>query len=144
MSAAARWSAPTRGCDRAPNWPKTPASAISSRSRTRTVDEGAKINHLSYIGDATVGAGSNIGAGTITCNYDGVMKHRTEIGAGVFIGSNTMLVAPVSLGDRSMTATGLGDHPRRRAGRPGHRARGAGEQTGQSDQIVRIVKGAQA
>ena len=70
------------------------------------VHEGAKINHLSYVGDATVGAGSNIGAGTITCNYDGVMKHRTEIGAGVFVGSNTMLVAPVSLGDRSMTASG--------------------------------------
>ncbi|MDK3072364.1 bifunctional UDP-N-acetylglucosamine diphosphorylase/glucosamine-1-phosphate N-acetyltransferase GlmU [Sedimentitalea sp. JM2-8] len=70
------------------------------------VAEGAKINHLSYIGDATVGAAANIGAGTITCNYDGVMKHHTTIGAGAFIGSNTMLVAPVTVGDRAMTATG--------------------------------------
>ncbi len=70
------------------------------------IAEGAKVNHLSYIGDASVGAGSNIGAGTITCNYDGVMKHRTTIGEGVFIGSNTMLVAPVSVGDGAMTATG--------------------------------------
>ncbi len=68
--------------------------------------EGAKVNHLSYIGDATIGAASNIGAGTITCNYDGVMKHRTEIGARAFIGSNTMLVAPVSVGDEAMTGSG--------------------------------------
>jgi bifunctional UDP-N-acetylglucosamine pyrophosphorylase/glucosamine-1-phosphate N-acetyltransferase len=58
------------------------------------------------VGDATVGAGSNIGAGTITCNYDGVMKHQTQIGRDVFIGSNTMLVAPVTVGDRAMTASG--------------------------------------
>ena len=70
------------------------------------LDEGAKANHLSYIGDAHVGAGSNIGAGTITCNYDGVMKHRTEIGAGAFIGSNTMLVAPVRVGAGAMTGSG--------------------------------------
>ena len=70
------------------------------------IAEGAKVNHLSYIGDASVGAATNIGAGTITCNYDGVMKHRTKIGDNVFIGSNTMLVAPVSLGDGAMTATG--------------------------------------
>ncbi len=70
------------------------------------ISEGAKVNHLSYIGDASVGAASNIGAGTITCNYDGVMKHRTTIGENVFVGSNTMLVAPVTLGDGSMTATG--------------------------------------
>jgi len=70
------------------------------------IGEGAKVNHLTYIGDASIGAGSNIGAGTITCNYDGVMKHRTTIGANVFIGSNTMLVAPVTLGDGAMTATG--------------------------------------
>ncbi|WP_114962564.1 bifunctional UDP-N-acetylglucosamine diphosphorylase/glucosamine-1-phosphate N-acetyltransferase GlmU [Tritonibacter mobilis] len=67
---------------------------------------GAKVNHLSYIGDATVGEATNIGAGTITCNYDGVMKHRTEIGARAFIGSNTCLVAPVKVGDEAMTATG--------------------------------------
>ncbi|SDE46089.1 bifunctional UDP-N-acetylglucosamine diphosphorylase/glucosamine-1-phosphate N-acetyltransferase GlmU [Ruegeria marina] len=70
------------------------------------IGEGTKINHLSYVGDASVGAHTNIGAGTITCNYDGVMKHRTTIGANVFVGSNTMLVAPVTLGDGSMTATG--------------------------------------
>ena len=70
------------------------------------IAEGAKVNHLSYIGDATIGAGSNIGAGTITCNYDGVSKHHTVIGARVFVGSNTMLVAPVTLGDDSMTASG--------------------------------------
>ncbi|MBY6054820.1 bifunctional UDP-N-acetylglucosamine diphosphorylase/glucosamine-1-phosphate N-acetyltransferase GlmU [Leisingera daeponensis] len=70
------------------------------------IAEGAKVNHLSYIGDATVGEAANIGAGTITCNYDGVMKHRTEIGARAFIGSNTMLVAPVRIGNEAMTATG--------------------------------------
>ena len=68
--------------------------------------EGARVNHLSYIGDATIGARSNIGAGTITCNYDGVMKHHTTIGAGAFIGSNTMLVAPVTIGDGAMTGSG--------------------------------------
>mgnify|MGYP001827453628 CR=1 FL=1 len=70
------------------------------------LDTGSKVNHLSYIGDATVGARTNIGAGTITCNYDGVMKHRTDIGEDVFIGSNTMLVAPVHIGDQAMTGSG--------------------------------------
>jgi bifunctional UDP-N-acetylglucosamine pyrophosphorylase/glucosamine-1-phosphate N-acetyltransferase len=70
------------------------------------IGEGTKVNHLSYIGDASVGDGTNIGAGTITCNYDGVSKHRTEIGARAFIGSDTMLVAPVKVGDGAMTATG--------------------------------------
>lgn len=70
------------------------------------VDEGAKINHLSYVGDADIGAAANIGAGTITCNYDGVMKHRTKIGARAFIGSNTALVAPVSVGADAMTGSG--------------------------------------
>jgi len=74
--------------------------------KNATLAEGAKVNHLSYIGDALVGEASNIGAGTITCNYDGVMKHRTEIGARAFIGSNTMLVAPVSVGDEAMTGSG--------------------------------------
>jgi len=68
--------------------------------------EGAKVNHLSYIGDAEIGARSNIGAGTITCNYDGVLKHKTVIGEDAFIGSNTMLVAPVTVGDRAMTGSG--------------------------------------
>ena len=70
------------------------------------IAEGAKVNHLSYIGDAEIGPRSNIGAGSITCNYDGVFKHKTTIGADVFIGSNTMLVAPVTIGDAAMTASG--------------------------------------
>ncbi|MDX8349512.1 bifunctional UDP-N-acetylglucosamine diphosphorylase/glucosamine-1-phosphate N-acetyltransferase GlmU [Cognatiyoonia sp. IB215446] len=70
------------------------------------IDEGAKVNHLTYIGDAEIGARSNIGAGTITCNYDGVFKHKTTIGADAFIGSNTMLVAPVTVGDQAMTGSG--------------------------------------
>ncbi len=70
------------------------------------IAEGAKVNHLSYIGDATIGAGTNVGAGVITCNYDGVFKHQTTIGENVFVGSNTMLVAPVTLGDAAMTASG--------------------------------------
>lgn len=74
--------------------------------KATTLGHGAKANHLSYLGDATVGAGSNIGAGTITCNYDGVNKHRTEIGAGAFIGSDTALVAPVRVGDRALIAAG--------------------------------------
>ncbi|MCE8471626.1 bifunctional UDP-N-acetylglucosamine diphosphorylase/glucosamine-1-phosphate N-acetyltransferase GlmU, partial [Rhodovulum sulfidophilum] len=68
--------------------------------------EGAKVNHLTYIGDATIGEQANIGAGTVTCNYDGVFKHRTEIGAHAFIGSDTMLVAPVRIGAHAMTASG--------------------------------------
>lgn len=70
------------------------------------IAEGAKVNHLTYIGDASVGAGANIGAGTITCNYDGVFKHRTTIGAGAFIGSNSALVAPVSIADGGYVASG--------------------------------------
>ncbi len=70
------------------------------------IGEGAKINHLSYIGDASVGTKTNVGAGTITCNYDGFSKHRTEIGAGAFIGSNSSLVAPVTIGDGAYIASG--------------------------------------
>ena len=70
------------------------------------IGKGAKVNHLSYVGDANVGENANIGAGTVTCNYDGVLKHRTEIGAGAFIGTNSSLVAPVSIGDGAMTAAG--------------------------------------
>ena len=68
--------------------------------------EGAKANHLAYVGDAEIGAGSNIGAGTITCNYDGVNKHRTELGENVFIGSNSTLVAPLSVEDNGFVAAG--------------------------------------
>ncbi|PKA39626.1 bifunctional N-acetylglucosamine-1-phosphate uridyltransferase/glucosamine-1-phosphate acetyltransferase [Rhizobium sullae] len=70
------------------------------------IGKGAKVNHLTYIGDAVIGAGANIGAGTITCNYDGVNKHETRIGANAFIGSNSALVAPVSIGDGAYIASG--------------------------------------
>jgi len=70
------------------------------------VGEGAKINHLSYVGDASVGAGANIGAGTITCNYDGFLKSRTDIGARAFVGSNSSLVAPVRIGDDAYIGSG--------------------------------------
>jgi bifunctional UDP-N-acetylglucosamine pyrophosphorylase / glucosamine-1-phosphate N-acetyltransferase len=70
------------------------------------VGKGAKVNHLTYIGDADIGPKSNIGAGTITCNYDGYDKHRTVIGASVFVGSNTALVAPVTIGDGVNIAAG--------------------------------------
>ena len=92
------------------------------------IDAGAKVNHLTYIGDARVGAGANIGAGTITCNYDGFGKHRTEIGAGAFVGSNSSLVAPVKIGDGRLCRLGLGDHPGRARRRAGRRARPAGRQ----------------
>jgi len=70
------------------------------------LDEGVKVGHLTYLGDAQVGEHTNIGAGTVTCNYDGVMKHRTTIGKRAFIGSDTMLVAPVTVGDGALTASG--------------------------------------
>jgi bifunctional UDP-N-acetylglucosamine pyrophosphorylase/glucosamine-1-phosphate N-acetyltransferase len=78
------------------------------------VEAGAKVNHLSYIGDARVGAGANIGAGTITCNYDGFEKFHTDIGAGAFVGSNSALVAPVVIGDGAYVGSGsvvTGDVP---------------------------------
>ena len=74
--------------------------------KNAVLDQGAKVNHLTYIGDAHVGAKANIGAGTITCNYDGFGKHRTEIGAGAFIGSNSSLVAPVRVGEGGYVASG--------------------------------------
>jgi bifunctional UDP-N-acetylglucosamine pyrophosphorylase/glucosamine-1-phosphate N-acetyltransferase len=70
------------------------------------IGKGSKANHLSYIGDSLVGEGVNIGAGTITCNYDGFEKHQTIIGDGVFIGSNVELVAPVKVGNRSTIGAG--------------------------------------
>lgn len=79
------------------NFVETKASVLGAR---------AKANHLSYIGDAEVGEGANIGAGTITCNYDGFAKHRTRIAAGAFIGSNTSLVAPVEIGEGAITGAG--------------------------------------
>ncbi len=74
--------------------------------KNTTLDAGAKANHLTYLGDAHVGAGANIGAGTITCNYDGFTKARTTIGAGAFIGSNAALVAPVTIGQDALVAAG--------------------------------------
>jgi len=74
--------------------------------KNAVLDEGVKVGHLTYLGDAHVGEFTNIGAGTVTCNYDGVMKHRTTIGKRAFIGSDTMLVAPVTIGDDAMTASG--------------------------------------
>ncbi|WP_022703435.1 bifunctional UDP-N-acetylglucosamine diphosphorylase/glucosamine-1-phosphate N-acetyltransferase GlmU [Pseudorhodobacter ferrugineus] len=74
--------------------------------KNAVLDEGVKVGHLTYLGDAHVGEHTNIGAGTITCNYDGVNKHHTEIGPRVFIGSNTMLVAPVRVGRDAMTGSG--------------------------------------
>ncbi|MBD3764703.1 MAG: bifunctional UDP-N-acetylglucosamine diphosphorylase/glucosamine-1-phosphate N-acetyltransferase GlmU [Rhodobacterales bacterium] len=74
--------------------------------KNSVLDQGVKVGHLTYLGDARVGEGTNIGAGTVTCNYDGVSKHRTVIGARAFIGSDTMLVAPVTVGAGAMTASG--------------------------------------
>jgi bifunctional UDP-N-acetylglucosamine pyrophosphorylase/glucosamine-1-phosphate N-acetyltransferase len=70
------------------------------------IESGAKVNHLTYVGDARVGAGANVGAGTITCNYDGFFKEHTDIGAGAFIGSNTSLIAPVRIGDGAIIGAG--------------------------------------
>lgn len=83
-------------------------------TKQATLAAGAKANHLAYLGDARIGEGTNIGAGVITCNYDGVSKHRTEIGAGVFVGSDTQLVAPVAIGDGAVIGAGstiTGDVP---------------------------------
>jgi bifunctional UDP-N-acetylglucosamine pyrophosphorylase/glucosamine-1-phosphate N-acetyltransferase len=74
--------------------------------KASTIGQGAKINHLSYIGDAGIGAKANVGAGTITCNYDGLAKHRTEIGENAFIGSNSSLVAPVKIGAGAYIGSG--------------------------------------
>ncbi|MEO0392129.1 MAG: bifunctional UDP-N-acetylglucosamine diphosphorylase/glucosamine-1-phosphate N-acetyltransferase GlmU [Pseudomonadota bacterium] len=85
-----------------------PKARVGNFVETKNVvmGEGAKANHLSYLGDATVGAGANVGAGTITCNYDGYVKSRTNIGDNAFIGSNTALVAPVTVGKGAMVGAG--------------------------------------
>jgi bifunctional UDP-N-acetylglucosamine pyrophosphorylase/glucosamine-1-phosphate N-acetyltransferase len=75
-------------------------------TKAATLEAGVKVNHLSYIGDAHVGAGANIGAGTITCNYDGFGKHKTEIGSGAFVGTNSSLVAPVKIGKGAYIGSG--------------------------------------
>ena len=119
MSARAPASGPSRGCG--------PGARLGAKARIGNFVEiknaelgaGAKVNHLTYLGDATVGAGANIGAGTITCNYDGFGKHRTMIGEGAFIGTNSSLVAPVDDRRGRLYRLGLGDH----RGRAGRRAR---------------------
>ena len=105
-SATAARSAPSPTCAPAPCSSTAPRPAPSSRSRTRTIGEGAKVPHLAYVGDAEVGAGSNLGAGTITANYDGFRKNRTVIGATCRIGVDTMLIAPVEVGDAAYTGAG--------------------------------------
>jgi bifunctional UDP-N-acetylglucosamine pyrophosphorylase/glucosamine-1-phosphate N-acetyltransferase len=75
-------------------------------TKKATLGRGAKANHLTYLGDATVGAGTNIGAGVITCNYDGMQKHHTAIGANAFVGSDSTLVAPITVGDGAYIAAG--------------------------------------
>jgi bifunctional UDP-N-acetylglucosamine pyrophosphorylase/glucosamine-1-phosphate N-acetyltransferase len=102
------------GCEVGPYARLRPGTRLETGARVGNFVEtkkavlgaGAKANHLSYIGDATVGAKANIGAGTITCNYDGFAKHRTEIGEGAFIGSNTALVAPVQVGAGAIVGAG--------------------------------------
>jgi bifunctional UDP-N-acetylglucosamine pyrophosphorylase / glucosamine-1-phosphate N-acetyltransferase len=102
------------GCSVGPFARLRPGTVMAAASRVGNFVEmkqaslgaGAKINHLSYVGDATVGAKANIGAGTITCNYDGFAKYRTEIGVGAFIGSNSALVAPVSIGAGAIVGAG--------------------------------------
>lgn len=102
------------GCRVGPFARLRPASRLLSRARvgnfvevkSSVLGEGTKVGHLAYVGDANVGDGANLGAGVVTCNYDGVRKNPTEIGRGAFIGSDTMLVAPVRVGDGAMTAAG--------------------------------------
>jgi bifunctional UDP-N-acetylglucosamine pyrophosphorylase/glucosamine-1-phosphate N-acetyltransferase len=91
-----------------------PESRVGARARVGNfvelkkthLGEGSKAPHLSYLGDATIGPGVNVGAGTITCNYDGAHKHPTRIEAGAFVGSNSTLVAPVVVGEGAYVAAG--------------------------------------
>jgi bifunctional UDP-N-acetylglucosamine pyrophosphorylase/glucosamine-1-phosphate N-acetyltransferase len=102
------------GCEVGPFARLRPGSVMAGGSRVGNfvemkkarLGEGAKASHLTYLGDAEVGAGANVGAGVVTCNYDGVAKHRTEIGEGAFVGSDTMLVAPVKVGRGASTGAG--------------------------------------
>ena len=102
------------GCEVGPFARLRPGTVLEEKAKVgnfvevkkTTLGKGAKANHLTYLGDATVGAGANIGAGTITCNYDGYFKYRTEIGENAFIGSNSALVAPVKIGRDAIVAAG--------------------------------------
>ena len=108
----------------------TRTSATSSSSRRRRWAPAAKANHLAYLGDATIGADVNIGAGTITCNYDGERKHQTVIGDGAFVGSDCTLVAPVTVGDGAYIAAGSAITEDVPAGALGIARGPAGEQSG--------------
>ena len=102
------------GCEVGPYARLRPGTVLESKAKVgnfvevkkATLGPGAKANHLSYLGDASIGAGANIGAGTITCNYDGFFKYQTSIGAGAFIGSNSALVAPVTIGAGAIVGAG--------------------------------------
>jgi bifunctional UDP-N-acetylglucosamine pyrophosphorylase/glucosamine-1-phosphate N-acetyltransferase len=102
------------GCDIGPYARLRPGTELREKAKVgnfveikkAVVEAGAKVNHLTYIGDARIGAGANIGAGTITCNYDGYSKFFTDIGEKAFIGSNSSLVAPISIGDGAYVASG--------------------------------------
>ena len=95
-----------------------------------TIGRRVKAHHVGYIGDATVGEGANIGAGTVTCNYDGLRKHQTRIGARAFVGTNSSLVAPAHDRRRRVRGRGVRDHPGRARRRAGRRAGAAGRQGG--------------
>lgn len=101
------------------------------------MDKGAKANHLAYLGDGSVGAGANIGAGTIFCNYDGFFKHRTTVGEGAFVGSNSALVAPVTIGAGAMVGSGS---VITRDVEPGSLALGRGEQTSKPGWAARFME----
>ena len=102
------------GCSIGPFSRLRPASELGPQvhlgnfveTKKARLGKGTKANHLSYLGDAEIGSGVNIGAGTITCNYDGVLKHQTIVGDGVFVGSDTQLVAPVRVGDGAYIGAG--------------------------------------
>ncbi len=125
------------GCRVGPFARLRPASRLRKGARVgnfvemknSVLGEGAKANHLAYLGDATVGERANIGAGVVTCNYDGTRKHPTEIGAGAFIGSDTQLVAPVKVG-RGRIDGGRIDHHQERPGRGARGRPGAAEEHG--------------
>ncbi len=106
MSAKAPRSVPMRGCGPARRSARRRAVGNFVEVKEAVLEDGAKANHLAYIGDGRVGEGANIGAGTIFCNYDGASKQRTDIGKGAFIGSNSALVAPVTIGDGAYIGSG--------------------------------------
>jgi bifunctional UDP-N-acetylglucosamine pyrophosphorylase/glucosamine-1-phosphate N-acetyltransferase len=95
-------------CHLRPKAPVGPRAKIGNfvELKKSKIGRGAKVPHLSYVGDATVGEAVNVGAGTITCNYDGVHKHETRIGDGAFIGTNTSLVAPITIGEGAYIGAG--------------------------------------